>query len=91
MLYAITQSSFLCFALIHDAILWVKGFQGKMSILCGPERLCQSAPRNAKCARLAGCDKIRNVVSLTFVHMIAQQLKAVEYSLPSSVFHENWQ
>ena len=71
----IKQSLFLCFALIHNVTLRVNGFQGKTSTLRGPERICQSPPRNAKRTRLAAFDKIGNVFSLTYSQMIAQQLR----------------
>ena len=37
MLYAINPSPFLCFALIHNVTLRVKGFRGKASTLRRPE------------------------------------------------------
>ena len=39
--------------------------------LRGPERLCQSPPRNAKRARLTAFDQIRNSFSLAYAQMIA--------------------
>ena len=41
----------------------------------GPERLCQTPPRNTKCARSAVFDKIRNVFSLTYSQTIAQHFR----------------
>ena len=90
MLYAIKQGSFLCFALIHNVTSWVEGFQGKTSTLRGPERLCQSSPRNGKRARLVAFDKIRNVFFINVCSDDSSTGKAVVYLLPSSVFHENW-
>ena len=46
-----------------------------MSNPCGPERLGQQPPRNAKRARLAAFDKIGNVFSLTHSQMIAKQFR----------------
>ena len=78
MLYAIKSSSFLCFALIHNVTLRVKGFRGKTPILRGPERFDQPPPRNAKSARLAAFDKIENVISLTYSQMTAQQFRQLD-------------
>ena len=75
MLYAIKQSSFLCYALIHNVTVRVNGFQGKTSTLRGPERFCQSPLRNAKRVRLAAFDTFGNVFSLMYSQMIAQQLR----------------
>ena len=75
MLYAIKRNSFLCFALIHNVTLGVKGFRGKTSTSRGPERLGQLPQRNAKHARLAAFDKIGNVFALTYSQMIAQQFR----------------
>ena len=61
----------MCFALIHNVTLRVKGFRGEMSTLRGPERLGQPPPRNAKSARLAAFDKIGNVFSFTYSQMTA--------------------
>ena len=55
-------------------LLRVNEFQEGTSTLCGPERLFQSPPRNAKCPRLAAFDKIGNVFSLIYSQMITQQL-----------------
>ena len=75
MLYAIKASSILCFALIHNVTLRVKGFRGKTPTLRGPERLGQPPPRNAKSPRLAAFDKIGNVFSFTYSQMTAQQFR----------------
>ena len=75
MLYAIKQNSFLCFVLIHNVTLRVKGFRGKKPTLRGPERLGQPPPRHAKRARLETFDNIGNVFSLTYSQMIAQQFR----------------
>ena len=69
------MNSFLCFALIHNVTLRVKGFRGIPSTPRGPERLGQPPPRNAKRAKLAAFDKIGNVFSLTYFQMIAQQFR----------------
>ena len=74
--YAIKQNSFLCFALIHNVSLRVKGFRGKTPTLHGPESLGQPTPRHAKRARLAAFDNIGNVFSLMYSHqLIAQQFR----------------
>ena len=73
--YAIKRNSFLCFALIHNVTLSVKGFRGKPSTPRGPERLGQLPQCNAKRARLAAFDKIGNVFTLTYSQMIAQQFR----------------
>ena len=65
----------MCFALIQNVTLSVKGFRGKMSTPRDPERLGQPPPRNAKRARFAAFDKIGNVISLTYSQMIAQQFR----------------
>ena len=78
MLYAIKPSSFLCFALIHNVTLRIKGFGGKTPTLRGPERLGQPTPRNAKSARLAAFDKIGNVFSFTYSQMTAQQFRQLD-------------
>ena len=75
MLCAIKRNSILCFALIHNATLKVKGFRDKTSNPRGPERLGLPLPRNAKRARLAAFDKIGNVFSLMYSQMIAQQFR----------------
>ena len=69
------RNSFLCFALIHNFPLSVKGFRGKTSTPRGPERLGQHPTRNEKGARLAAFDRIGNVFSLTYSQMIAQQFR----------------
>ena len=78
MLYAIKPSSFLCFALIRNLTLRVKGLRGKTPTLRGPERLGQPPPRKAKSARLAAFDKIGNVFSFTFSQMTAQQFRQLD-------------
>ena len=78
MLYAIKLSSFLCFALIHNVTLRVKGFRGKTPTLHGPKRLGQPPPRNAKSARLAAFDKMGNVFSFTYSQMTAQQFRQLD-------------
>ena len=75
MLYAIKQYSFLCFALIHNVTLKVKGFRGKTPTLRGPERIGQPSPCNAKSARFAAFNKIGNVFSFTYSQMTAQQFR----------------
>ena len=75
MLFAIKQNSFLCFALIHNVTLSVKGFRGKTSTPRGPEPLGQPPPRNAKCDRLVAFDEIGNVFSLMYSQIIAQQFR----------------
>ena len=75
MLYAIKHNLLLCFALLHNVTLRVKGFRGKTPILRGPERLGQPPPRHAKRARLAAFDKIGNAFSLTHSQMIVQQFR----------------
>ena len=72
-----TEFIFLCFALIHNVTLRVKGFRGKTPTLRGPECLGQPPPRNAKSARLAAFDKIGNVFSFTYMYsqMTAQQFR----------------
>ena len=74
-IYAIKRNSFLCFPLIHNVTLRVKGFRGKTSTPRGPERLGQPPQRNAKRARLAAFYKIGNVFTLTYSQMIAQQFR----------------
>ena len=49
--------------------------EGKTPTLRGPERICQTPPRNTKRARLTAFDKIGNVFSLTYSQMIAQQFR----------------
>ena len=68
----------MCFALIHNVTLRVRGFQGKTPTLRGPERLGQPFPRNAKSARLAAFDKIGNLVSFTYSQMTAQQFMQLD-------------
>ena len=75
MLDTIKQNLFLCFALIHNVTLRVKGFLGKTPTLRAPERLGQTPHRNAKHARLAAFDKIGNIFSFTYSQMIAQQFR----------------
>ena len=70
MLYAIKRNSFLCFALIHNVTLSVKGSTPR-----GPERLGQLPTRNAKRARSAAFDKIGNVFTLKFSQVIAQEFR----------------
>ena len=78
MIYAIKPSSLLCFALIHNVPLIVKGFRGKPPTLHGPERLGQPSPPNAKSARLAAFDKIGNGFSFTYSQMTAQQFRQLD-------------
>ena len=75
MLNAIKASSILCFALIHNVTLRVKGFRVKTPTLRGPERLGQPPPRNAKSFRLAAFDKIGNVISFTYSQVTTQQFR----------------
>ena len=71
----VKRQSFLCFALIHNVTLKVKGFRGIKSAPRGPERLGQPPSRNEKRARLATFDETGNVFSLTYSQMVAQQFR----------------
>ena len=64
----------MCFALIYNVILRVKGFRGKTSAPRGLDRLGQPPPRNAKRARLAAFDKIGNVFSFTYSQIMLNSL-----------------
>ena len=89
MLCAIKYNSFLCFALIYNVTLRLKGFEGKTSTQRGPERLCQTPPRNAKRARLAAFDKIRHEFSLTFSQMIAYLFRQLNVYCCDLYFMQN--
>ena len=77
----LNEIHFLCFALIHNVTLRVKGFRGKTPTPRGPERPGQPHPRNAKRARLVAFDKIGNVLSLTYSQINAQQFRQLNVYL----------